>query len=89
MNEQLKRDIAEIINAIPTGTIFDAHFVIQQLFFNYSDDYMENLARYQQVRTFHSAISREIVTQYGAYLENESYSNNIHNTPSPNKCWRK
>ena len=92
MNEHLIFDIAEIINAIHPNTIFDAHFVIQQLHALYHNDYEECRAHYRQPNTFHSAISREIrriAVEREFHDEGIIVSPNINGTPTPNRAWER
>lgn len=89
INSNLKKDIDTVIKQITKGTIFDAHYVIQQLIFNHSTHYQENRSKYHHVNTFHSDISKEIKKICGPYLSSDSISINIHLNSSLNKCWRK
>lgn len=89
IDTNLKSDIQIVINQIPNGVIFDAHYVIQQLLFNYSTHYQENRSNYHHINTFHSDISKEIKKICGPYLPSDSISVNVHLNSSPDKCWRK
>ena len=93
--------IAKIITDIPTGKVFDSHFVINLLIKEYSEDYLTFVAhRFGQVAhvtaaMVHGQIALEINKSNNVVRlklngdEIESRSETIHGKSGDCACWRK
>jgi len=88
MDVKIKQAIDQIIGSIPSQCYFDAHFVIKQLYEEYSALYEANRLSYASVEKFHSEVSLYIKSlKMVEDSGHDSFSYNIHNRPSSNKCW--
>lgn len=96
MPKNIHDAIREIILEIPSGKIFDTHFVINQLIKKFSDTYLSFTSSiHANDRTFpaHGNIGQEVskiaasgnLTQQ--LVEYESWSENIHGNVSECACW--
>lgn len=92
----LQQTLLSIIDPIPSGHIFDSHFIIEQLIKNHSDVYINFIAKFSNTPittiTAHGNIGQEIAKLNGVVinqLDSKSYSNNIHNKPSPCTAWQR
>ena len=92
----ITKTILSIINKIPQGCIFDSHYIIEQLIKNYSDAYINYISKFSNTPittvTAHGNIGQEILKLNGSVinkLDNDSFSNNIHNKPSRCAAWQK
>lgn len=88
--------IHSIVDSVPSGCIFDSHFVIHQLIKNHSDEYLRFAAQSadsnQLTLSVHGQIGQLINRLDGSLLRKlsgSSYSENIHGNPSPCTCWQK
>lgn len=93
MNEAIRN----IIDEVPKRCIFDSHFIINELIKRFSDEYLSfagNLPTGSPnlTSTVHGQIALEIknFTKEGLIEKiGESWSENIHKTPSKCTCWKK
>jgi len=88
--------IRQIIDEVPSGCVFDSHFVIVCLLEKYSDEYLEFAssvnAGTNKTLAVHGKIGQEIARFENAdlaRLTHESWSKNIHGNDSRCTCWRK
>ncbi len=91
MND-LKHLIGEFLQTVPSGTIIDAHTVIEHLARNCGDAYLDGYKHGEGTASYHSRISRMIEEYAGILLTRiagESHSENIHGSLSGNACWRR
>jgi hypothetical protein len=93
MPSNIQDAIQEIILEIPTGKIFDTHFIINQLRKKYSDTYLSFASSIDaDDKTFpvHGNIGQEVSRFEGNLVhqqENKSWSENIHGKASECACW--
>jgi len=88
----MRIQIQEIIEKIPKGKVFDAHSVIEYLIQNDSDIYLSSYNSGETTAQYHSRISRTISSFQKENLIKpigESWSQNIRDNFSENKCWEK
>lgn len=91
----MKESIKKIIESVPSGCIFDTHFVINQMIKHYSDSYLECAMTKKTANgitaTIHGLIGKEIKTYTGTLVDQigESWSENIRG--NVNKCasWKR
>ena len=91
MND-LKQLIGEFLQTVPSGTIIDAHTVIEHLVRNCGDAYLEGYKHGEGAASYHSRISHMVGEFDGTLLTRitgESYSENIHGKLTGNACWRR
>ena len=88
--------IRTIIEKIPSGRIFDSHYIINQIIKNYSDEYLAYAGNFNAAtdRTLvvHGNIGKEISkfnTIMIRQLSDPSWSENIHGNASECTCWLK
>ena len=92
----MEQAIHAIISKVPKGCIFDSHFVINEIIKRFSNEYL-SFARGiktddpQLTAIVHGQIARKIDSCCKDLIEekSESWSENIHRTPSKCTCWRK
>lgn len=93
---KMKNAIRAIVDEIPSGRIFDSHFVINRLIKHYSDEYLlfattinattdKTLAVHGKIGQEIAKLSDSIVNQ----LPYQAWSENIHGNPSDCTCWQK
>ncbi len=90
--ETLEQAIRAEVSEIPAGMFFDSHVVIKMLLQKHCDCYLSQMPKKESVttRTYHRQIAdmigemRDLVEDAG-----ESYSFNIHDTPSACRCWKR
>ena len=96
MPQNIHDTLREIIQEIPSGKIFDTHFVINQLIKKFSDTYLSFTSSINaKDRTLHSHgnIGQEIskIANAGNLIQQlvqyESWSENIHGKVSECACW--
>lgn len=90
----MRESIQLIINEIPTGLIFDSHFIINELIKRFSDEYLTFISSLTNdsgniTLIAHGNIGKEINRQNNIELVGEAWSENIHKKPSKCTCWRK
>ena len=93
----LREAVQEIIESIPSGMIFDSHFVINQLIRNHSDQYLEFAAGYANSPNMdrltyrvHQQIGHVINSFNGDLIErqaSDSWSENIHGNINEVALW--
>ncbi len=97
----MQEAIQNVINQIPTGYVFDSHFVIAQIIKLNSETYLTFIAsRFASAATVTAAAVNgqialvlkkcgniERMEENGQPLE--SWSENIHANPNECACWRK
>ena len=91
MND-LKQLIGEFLQTVPSGTIIDAHTVINFLWARHSDVYLACHPNGMAMSAFHSRISSTIDSFDGELLRalaNESFSRTLSGSYTANKCWIK
>lgn len=90
MND-LKQLIGEFLLTVPSGTIIDAHTVIEHLVKNCGDAYLDGYRNGGGVASYHSRISRMVGDFDGTLLTRigGSHSENMHGNLSGNACWRR
>ena len=88
--------IREIVQGVPSGLAFDAHYVIDTLIRNYSDTYIlfaRTISAQSNVTPYlHSEISKKIDRLNGSIIDrqqNKSYSYNIRGNASDCVQWIK
>jgi len=87
--------IRQIIDAIPHGSFFDSHFVIDRMITNYSDDYLAFCGQFKGdnlTLTAHQHIGQQIAKLEGDLVErqhNESWSTNIRGNGSACALWKR
>ena len=87
----MDKAIGSIIDKIPVGSIFDSHFVINQLIREHSDAYLDF------AKTFSGSITTAMHGNIGQKIDKldcveqlgKSWSENIHANASPCTCWKK
>lgn len=87
----MKQTIKLIIDAIPSGHIFDAHMVIAKLLQEYSNVYISNCNQ-KTIDNYHSNIAKIIDSFDGVLitrLDSKSWSKNLKDNFSPCTCWKK
>ena len=92
----MQNAISEILNGIPKGSVFDSHYVIYRLIKDHSDVYLTFAsginATSDRTLAVHGQIGKEIAkfeSDSISRLANESWSENIHGSPSACKAWEK
>jgi hypothetical protein len=92
----IEKAIEVIVDEIPSGLMFDSHFVVNQLIENHSDGYLRFAAQYASgdapTLTTHQMIGHKIKELNGASVqrqETDSWSLNIHHTPGKCALWLK
>ena len=92
----MQQAINEILNDIPGGRVFDSHYVISQLLKKHSDAYLifasgitassgKTLAVHGQIGKEIAKFEPRLITK----LQNLSWSENIHGSPSECAGWSK
>jgi hypothetical protein len=85
----MKKLIENLLNEIPKNVVFDSHFIIRQLRFRYSYDYVNFFKK--KVLSTHGRIGKEIAKFEGILVEKQkskSYSENIHRRNSRCALWK-
>ncbi len=92
----MEQAIRDILDQIPSGHVFDSHFVIAQLIKHHSDEYLEFASSIatttDRTLTVHGRIGLEIAKFQNdtiVRLDHMSWSENIHGNPSDCTGWRK
>ncbi len=88
----LKQLIGEFLQTVPSGTIIDAHTVINFLWERHSDVYLACHPNGLAMKSFHGIISGAIDSFDGELLRalpNESFSRTLSGSYTANKCWIK
>ena len=88
----MDKAISSIIDEIPVGSIFDSHFVINQLIRNHSDAYLDFAKTFSGSNitlVMHGNIGQKIDKLSCVEQLGKSWSENIHTKPSPCTCWKK
>ncbi len=100
-NEELKKALNYVIEGIKSGTLFDSHYIIDELRKNYPGIYKSNKTGDQDDAKYHGVIARKIKGIHGiikisdvkiSEFKNENVkvlSLNINNNESPNQLWAK
>ncbi|MCL4427580.1 MAG: hypothetical protein M1276_01090 [Deltaproteobacteria bacterium] len=100
-NEELKKSLNSIIKGIKSGTLFDSHYIIDELRKNYPGIYKSNKTGDLDDGKYHGVIARKIKGIQGIIkisdikisgFKNENVkvlSLNINNNKSPNQLWAK
>lgn len=91
MND-LTQLIGEFLRTVPSGTIVDAHTVIEHLRKNGGDAYLDGYRHGEGVASYHSRISRMIEDFTETVLtriSGGSHSENTHGNLTDNACWRR
>ncbi len=90
--ETLEQAIRAEVENIPAGKIFDSHVIIKLLLQKHCDCYLSQMPKKESVttKTYH----RQIADMIGAMEElvedaGDSFSFNIHDTPSVCRCWKR
>ncbi len=96
---EFREAVRNIINSIPSGMIFDSHFVINQLIRNYSDEYLTFASGYANSPNMdrltyrvHQQIGHVINSFKGDLIQrqpNDSWSENIHGNVNEVALWQK
>ena len=93
---EFREAVQEIIESVPSGVIFDSHFVINQLIKRYSDEYINFTSTFAKTENStlpaHGNIGQliaEFEGQLVAQQANESWSENIHGNASPCALWQR
>lgn len=88
--------IREILTGIPSGHVFDSHFIIDEILRRGSDEYIRFGSHYAESETptltSHQQIGQQIASFEGILVErqpSQAYSYNIHNTASECALWRR
>lgn len=95
MPQNIQDAIRDIILEIPSGKIFDTHFIINQLIKKSSDTYLaytSSINANERTLPSHGNIGQEVSKIAVAgnlirQLEHESWSENIHGNTSECACW--
>jgi len=91
----MHKAIRKIVGKIPSGMIFDSHFVIEQLIKKHSNAYLTFAASIggaqKNTVSIHGQIGQEIERVCDDLVEklDDAWSTNIHGTPSKCKAWRR
>jgi hypothetical protein len=92
----MKDAIRQIVDEIPSGMVFDSHFVIARLIRQHSDAYLSFASALQLADggtiAMHGRIGQEIAKLEGttiAKIQNRSWSENIHGNASDCTAWKK
>ena len=92
----MRNAILSVLEQIPSGCIFDNHFVINQIIKYHSDEYLSFAggvnAQSERTLAVHGQIGIEIKRFEGNLIERIdglSYSENIHGNASTCTCWKK
>lgn len=83
----LKKAIEEIVGEIKTGTIFDAHYVIERLFKEKNQVFFGNISE-QELNQYDGTIAN-IIRGMGFEKVGESISKNLKGNYNTCSCWRK
>ena len=80
-----------ILSVIPKECVFDAHTIINYLIKYHDNIYQASYNKNWTVEYYHSEISKKIATFENSIIKRkgESWSKNINNNFSQNKCWTK
>lgn len=99
--EELKKALISIIDEIKSGTLFDSHYIIEELLGKYPGIYESNMTARQGVARYHGFIARKMNGIPGIIKINDvkifEYENkngkflspNIRNRKSHNQLWVK
>ena len=89
----IQEPLRSIITPVPTGLIFDSHFVIAKLIKEHSDAYLRfaaSIGANVETETMHGFIAMEIGKLDGVVqIQPGAYSENIHGEPSKCACWER
>jgi len=90
----MKNAIQKIVEKIPSGKIFDSHYVINRLIRNYSDEYLVFASRItgsaRKTAKVHGLIAQEIKKLTSVKQETgEFWSENIRGNASECAGWKK
>lgn len=88
--------IQTIVTEVQQGYIFDSHFVINELIKRFSDEYLSFASGFAGAGpnitlAVHGQIGKKIKNLNVGTIQfiGDSWSENIHKTPSKCTCWRK
>ena len=85
----LKTAIKEIIAEPKGADFFDAHYVIERLFCEYTDLYVKNLnAVNSTIEYYHSELAK-LIGELGYTNIGNSFSKNLKGNYSACSCWKK
>ena len=92
----MQQAIESILNVIPSGYIFDSHFVITRLIKFHSDVYLNFAssisASSDKTLAVHGKLGQEIGKYEGTLIQrlsDKAWSENIHGNASECTCWQK
>ena len=92
----MQNAIKAIIDEIPSGRIFDSHYVINRLIKEYSDNYLTYASNIDsnsnKTLVVHGNIGKEIAKFNNTIirqLSDLSWSENIHGKSNDCACWQK
>ena len=94
---EFREAVQEIIESIPSGMMFDSHFVINRLIKNHSDEYINFTSTFANPENStlpaHGNIGQEIAefARQGLIRQqnNQSWSENIHGNASECALWER
>ena len=94
MNNALKSQILEIVTGVPSGCIFDSHFVIAALWEQPSDECLRYCVSFLQAKRANSELAKQIgrCTVDGRCIVEQvgkAWSNTIRHKPGECTCWRR
>ena len=94
MNNALKSQILEIVTGVPSGCIFDSHFVIAALWEQPSDECLRYCVSFLQTKRANSELAKQIgrCTVDGRCIVEpvgKAWSNTIRHKPGECTCWRR
>ena len=90
----MKETLRTLIQSLPSGCVFDSHFVIDTLILRHSDAYLLHAADSlgnQNTAQFHGKIAQMVgqQTDLVQLQDATSYSYTIHGEPGPCALWRR
>ena len=91
----MQNAIKAIIDEIPSGFVFDSHFVINELVKRFSDEYLIfasqfcNPSNANVTLTVHGQIGQLITKETNIEHVGKARSENIHKNTSDCTCWKK
>ena len=89
MTAALKFEIETIVNNVPSGYIFDSHFVIATLKKNPSDECHRFCAGFLQTKGANAQLSRQIGRCDVERMKGFAWSDNIRGNPGACAYWRR
>ncbi len=91
----MQKAITTIIGEIPSGFVFDSHFVINELIKGFSDEYLIFASQFcnpnnkNVTLTVHGQIGQIISQEPNIDYVGKARSENIHKKTSDCTCWKK